>query len=164
MTPLARLVVQYAQFGAVGLIAAATHVLIYSAGIMVAALTPLVANAVAFGIAVMVSFFGHSRLAFREQMAGQERRRQRAALMRFVVVALIGFALNSLAVHLCVNVLGWPDHSPIVFMLTVVPLTVFALSKLWVVTGPSDAASPTPTTATAGRWPTARTRRGQLRG
>lgn len=142
MIPLARIVVQYAQFGAVGLTAAATHVLIYSAGIAWASLTPLAANTLAFAVAVLVSFFGHSRLAFRKQMAGQAKRQQRAALLRFVVVALVGFALNSLAVHLCVNILGWSDLSPVVFMLTVVPLIVFILSKLWVFTTPQDGKDP----------------------
>ena len=140
MHPLIQYAVQYAQFGAVGLTAAATHVLIFTLCIELADIAPLVANCIAFGVAVLVSYFGHSRWAFREQTAGNDRRRQRTALQRFVVVALFGFALNSLAVYLCVNIMGWPDYSPIFFMLTVVPLAVFTLSKFWAFAAPRDQA------------------------
>lgn len=129
--PLSRLALQYARFGTVGLTAAAVHVLMFTAAIELGGLVPLAANFVAFGIAVLVSFAGHFRFTFRGQIAGGGWQRQRSALARFVVVALTGLALNSLAVYLVVNRLAWPYGYAILLMIFVVPLIVFALSKFW---------------------------------
>jgi putative flippase GtrA len=95
-----------------------------------AGLAPLAANFVAFGIAVLISFFGHFRWTFRGQTAGG-RHRQRTALLRFIIVALTGLALNTLAVYGVVNLLAWPYYYAIALMISVVPLVVFALSKFW---------------------------------
>jgi putative flippase GtrA len=129
--PLLRLGLQYARFGTIGLAAAAIHVLMFAAAIELAGLAALVANFVAFGIAVVVSFFGHSRWTFRGQTGGGGWHRQRTALVRFIIVAMTGLALNSLAVYVVVNLLAWPYYYAIVVMLFVVPLVVFALSKFW---------------------------------
>ena len=129
--PLLGLGMQYARFGTIGAAAAAIHVLMFSASIELAGLAPLAANFVAFGIAVLVSFFGHFRWTFRGQTAGGGRRRQRIALVRFIMVALTGLALNSLAVYAVVNVLAWPYPYAILLMIFVVPLVVFTLSKFW---------------------------------
>lgn len=129
--PLLRLGLQYARFGTIGLAAAAVHVLTFTALIELADLAPVAANFVAFAIAVLVSFFGHFQWTFRAQTAGGGRHRQRTALSRFIIVALIGLALNSLAVYGVVNLLAWPYPYAIVLMLSVVPLVVFALSKFW---------------------------------
>jgi putative flippase GtrA len=136
--PLLRFVLQYARFGAVGLTAAATHVLIFSAGIQFAGLAPLVANCIAFSMAVLVSFLGHFRWTFRDQTAGGKWHQQRAALIRFTFVALTGFALNSLAVYVVVNVMLWPYYFAIILMLTAVPVVVFALSKFWAFAAAAD--------------------------
>jgi putative flippase GtrA len=129
--PLLRVGMQYARFGTVGVAAAAIHVLMFSASIELAGLAPLAANFVGFGVAVVVSFFGHFQWTFRGQTAGGSRRRQRTALARFTLVALTGLALNSLAVYVVVNLLALPYHYAILLMISVVPLVVFALSKLW---------------------------------
>jgi putative flippase GtrA len=129
--PLLRLGLQYARFGTIGLAAAATHVLIFVAVIELAGVAPLAANFIAFSVAVLVSFYGHLRWTFRGQSEGGGRQRQRTALLRFALVALTGLALNSLAVHVVVDVLAWPYQYAIVLMLSVVPLVVFALSKFW---------------------------------
>jgi putative flippase GtrA len=129
--PLLRLGLQYARFGTIGLTAATIHVLVFTASIELAGLAPLVANVVAFGIAVLVSFLGHFQWTFRGQTAGGGRHRQRIAFARFIIVALTGLALNSLAVYVVVNLLAWPYQCAIVLMISVVPLVVFALSKFW---------------------------------
>ena len=131
MRPLLRLALQYARFGAVGLAAAAVHVTMFTVFIEVAGFAPLAANFVAFGIAVLVSFLGHFRWTFRGQTAGGGWQRQRTALSRFIIVALTGLALNSLAVYVVVNVLAWPYHYAIVLMISVVPVIVFTLNKFW---------------------------------
>lgn len=134
MHPLVRLGRQYARFGTVGLAAAATHVAVFTAFIELAGLVPLVANFIAFCIAALVSFFGHFHWTFRLQTPAGVWQRQRTALPRFFVVALIGLALNSLAVYAVVDLLAWPYPYAVPLMIFAVPLVVFALSKLWAFT------------------------------
>lgn len=131
MRPLLRLGMQYARFGTIGLTAATVHVLLFAGAIEIADLAPLVANVFAFGVAVLVSFFGHFQWTFRGETAGGGRQRRRIAFARFIIVALTAFALNSLAVYVVVNLLAWPYQYATVLMLSVVPLVVFALSKFW---------------------------------
>jgi putative flippase GtrA len=124
---------QYLRFGTVGIAAAAVHITSFVALIEVAGAPPLIANAIAFGIAVLVSFVGHFRWTFAggSGRAIQHARSARAALIRFVAVALLGLALNSLAVYLVVDALALPYGLAIVLMVTVVPGVVFTLSRLW---------------------------------
>jgi putative flippase GtrA len=129
--PLLRLALQYARFGTVGLAAAAIHVSMFMAAIELAGFAPMAANFVAFAIAVLVSFFGHFQWTFRGQTADGGWGRRRTALLRFIIVALTGLTLNSLAVYLVVELLVWPYYYAIFLMLSVVPLVVFALSKFW---------------------------------
>jgi putative flippase GtrA len=131
LNPLLRLALQYARFGTVGIAAAAIHILMFTASIELGGLPPLAANFVAFGVAVVVSFFGHFRWTFRDHTAGDGWGRQCVAFSRFVVVALTGLALNSLAVYVVVNLLAWPYYYAIVLMIAFVPLVVFALNKFW---------------------------------
>jgi putative flippase GtrA len=130
-----RLVAQYTKFGTVGLAATATHVLAFALLIEAGGLSPLAANLAAFGVALFVSFLGHFHWTFRWEIDGADALRRHtagAALARFGLVALIGLALNSLAVYAVVNVLLLPYAYAIAVMLSVVPLLVFAMSKLWV--------------------------------
>jgi putative flippase GtrA len=122
-----RLGLQYGRFGAVGAAATATHVTLFAGLIELVGLAPLVANLGAFGVAVLVSFVGHRHWTFRP---AAERAASRS-LCRFVVVALIGLALNSLTVYLTVDLLGLSYRYALVLMVSVVPLAVFTLSKLW---------------------------------
>jgi putative flippase GtrA len=133
--PLFHLALQYARFGTVGLAAAAIHVSMFTAFIELAGFVPIAANFVAFGIAVLVSFFGHFLWTFRSQTASGGWKRQRTAFSKFIIVALTGLALNSLAVYVVVNHLAWPYQYAIVLMLSVVPLVVFALNKFWAFAG-----------------------------
>ena len=130
---LLRVALQYLRFGAVGGAATLTHVATFVALIEIAGVQPMLANAIGFGIAVFVSFIGHFRWTFAPQFGGTVgfRCRARTALVRFVVVALIGLALNSLAVYLVVDVLALPYGVAILVMVGPVPGVVFALSKLW---------------------------------
>jgi putative flippase GtrA len=122
---------QYARFGAVGLSATAIHVLMFTALIEVVGLEAIPANFAAFGIAVLVSFVGHLHWTFRGETGVHRWQKQGPALARFAVVALMGFALNSLVVYLVVNFMALPYQYAIVVMVGVVPLLVFALSKFW---------------------------------
>lgn len=131
--PLWQLALQYVRFGTVGMAATATHVLIFAASIELAGVRPLMANMIAFPIAVLVSFIGNFRWTFASGGRGAAGigRPARVALVRFAIIALIGLALNSLAVYLVVDALALAYGLAIVLMVTVVPGIMFTLSKLW---------------------------------
>jgi putative flippase GtrA len=124
---------QYLRFGTVGAAATAVHVAVFVGLIELAGAPPLLANAIAFGLAVLISFGGHFHWTFapRTPRATGIGRPARLALIRFFVVALIGLTLNSLAVYLVVNVLALPYGLAIVLMVTVGQAAVFTLSRLW---------------------------------
>jgi len=126
--PLAARAGQYLRFGIVGLGATLTHALSFVAAIELAGIAPLLANLVAFGIAVLVSFLGHFHWTFRRAGGAAP---GLAALLRFVVVALTGLVLNSLIVYGVVHILAWPYPFAVLLMVSLVPLVVFALSRAW---------------------------------
>jgi putative flippase GtrA len=125
------LLLQYARFGVVGLGATLVHVLVYAGLIELLALSPLAANTAGFALAVNLSFFGHRGWTFRDQRGPEARR----SLWRFWVVALLGFALNTLFVWLVTDLLGLGYAYAIPLLAGVTPLATFALSKLWAFSG-----------------------------
>ena len=131
-----RAVLQYSRFATVGVAATLIHVTTFAILIELAGVLPLVANVVGFGVAVFVSFIGHFLWTFAPQIGETVvyRSRTRTTLIRFVFVALLGLALNSLAVYLMVDILGLPYGMAIILMVGPVPGVVFALNKLWAFT------------------------------
>lgn len=129
-----RWLVQYLKFGTVGGAATGTHVLVYVGMIEGAALRPLVANVVAFCAATGVSFLGHFYWTFRDETSARipSGSPRHAVCAKFVLSALIGFALNALGVYVVVDVLALPYLYAPLLMVSVVPLLVFVLNKWWV--------------------------------
>jgi putative flippase GtrA len=126
-----RLALQYARFVAVGLVATVTHAFAFTGFIELAGLAPLVANFVAFAVALPISFLGHFHWTFRSQTADQRWQQQGASFVSFTLIALTGLALNSLAVILVVNLFALPYQYALILMICIIPLIVFALSKFW---------------------------------
>jgi putative flippase GtrA len=122
---LLALALQYGRFAAVGAAATLVHVLAYAGVVAWWGISPLAANAVGFVAAVNVSFLGHRRWTFRA--AGAAGR----SLARFCVVALAGFALNSLLVQLITGTLGLPYGWAIPAIAGGTPVVTFTLSRLW---------------------------------
>jgi putative flippase GtrA len=129
--PSLALLLQYGRFGLVGLGATLVHVLVYAGLIELLALAPLAANTAGFALAVNLSFLGHRGWTFREQRGAGARR----SFRRFWVVALLGFALNTLFVWLVTGLLGLGYAWAIPLLAGVTPLATFALSKLWAFNG-----------------------------
>ena len=124
------LILQGGKFGIVGMLATATHV-----GLMVALIEwfgwrPLIANFGAFAVAFVVSFVGHYRWTFADQSAAGPDS-WRAPLARFLVMALTGLVLNSLAVFLVVDVFGLSYVYALAIMFSVVPAILFVIGKFW---------------------------------
>ncbi|MGE3294379.1 MAG: GtrA family protein [Geminicoccaceae bacterium] len=113
---------QYGRFLIVGAIATLVHVLLYVAAVAELGWSPLAANALGFAVGVQVSFFGHGRWTFRGATGSPS---------RFLVVAALGFAINSLCVQLVTTGLGLSYGWAIPFIAGVTPVLSFSLNKLW---------------------------------
>ena len=123
------LIQQLSKFASVGVIATGVHALVY--GLVGRLLEPMFANLIAFLIAFVFSYSGHFLWTFRTQTQGQKVHRAFAFQLRFLIVAMSGLLLNSLAVWVVTEWLQ-VDYLYAVFpMVFVVPLVTFALAKLW---------------------------------
>jgi putative flippase GtrA len=127
---LLRLLMQAVKFGIVGIAATLTHVTAFVSIVQTTGAAPLRANSVAFGVAFIVSFLGHFWWTFKASAAA-EISRAAAALRRFLVVALIGFLLNTATVFLVVDVLALAYTYAVILMVTLVPACVFMMSRFW---------------------------------
>jgi putative flippase GtrA len=120
---------QLFRFGLVGGFVTALGAGAYLVAAMAFDIAPLLANVIAYAVAVATGYVLHSRVSFR----GHGRRDNLArTTSRFVVVSLISFLLNSFWVWLLTEPLGGPDWWPVVPMLFFTPLVTFALNRRWV--------------------------------
>lgn len=90
---------------------------------------PLVANVLAYAVAVFFGYFLHSRWSFRGH--GQQRNFTRT-VSRFVMTSGLSFALNSLFIWILNGILNLPVWWPILPMVFVTPLIIFVINKNWV--------------------------------
>lgn len=91
---------------------------------------PLWANFAAFCVAFCVSFAGHFHWSFRDATA-RGRGNWKIAFPKFVVVALAGLALNTLAVYVVTDILAANYLYATLIMVSFVPAIVYLLSKYW---------------------------------
>lgn len=131
LEPLVRLVRQGAVFGAVGVAATLTHVLIALALEGLAGVEPLIANLIGYTTGIGVSYFGHARLTFGAPS------RDGAQFARFLAVTLFALGLNQLIVWVSVHRLGWEFWMALVAVVLLVPGPTFVLAKLWAFRRPS---------------------------
>ncbi len=125
---------QALRFGLVGLLATGLHVGVFITLIEWAGFTPLLSNLWAWLLAFGLSFFGHFHWTFAHDASN---RTARDALPRFLLVSLFGLGLNSCIVILVVNLADWPYGFAAALMATVVPATLFVISKWWAFARPS---------------------------
>src|SRR5262245_43443142 len=117
------------RFGLVGVAASVTHVIVALLLIERAGLPLLAANALAFSVAVFVSYFGNHAWTFGR--TGYHRKH----FPRFLAIALGGLALNRIIVFLAVEAAGIPYLYGILLVVIIVPGLSFALSKCWAFIG-----------------------------
>ena len=123
------LIAQLSKFASVGVVATAVHAVVY--GFSGSLLEPMLANLIAFLIAFIFSYSGHFFWTFRAQTEGHKVYRAFAYQFRFLLVALSGLVLNSLAVWVVTQWLQIDYLYAVVPMVFVVPLVTFALAKGW---------------------------------
>lgn len=101
----------------------------YWVGATLLHLDPNFSLAVVFLFFSLVSYVVHGAFSFRDHGA---RDRQSLRAGRFILVNLLGFALNSLFVWLLVKRLHGPTWWPMPAMMTITPLLTFSLHRRWV--------------------------------
>lgn len=120
---------QLSKFASVGVVATAVHAAVYA--VLGGLVAPMLANLLAFLVAFIFSYTGHFLWTFRTQTQGQEVHKAFVYQVRFLVVALSGLMLNSLAVWSVTELLQIDYLYAVVPMVFMVPLVTFVLAKLW---------------------------------
>ena len=119
------LLAQLGRFGVVGLAATLIHLSVAWVAARAFGASPFAANALGFAVAFACSYLGHFYWTF-GQRAGHPVR-----LPRFLVVSGFGFALTNLIVWLVVSRGGQAFELALLVILFAVPLSTWALSRLW---------------------------------
>jgi len=129
-TVLLRLISEGTRFGIVGIFATGVHIGLLIVFVESFGLTPVRANFIAYFVGFLVGFAGHFLWTFKVHTRRQLRT-WLIALLKFMVVSLIGLVLNTIAVYTVVNVLDLHYLYAVVAMITAIPAIVFLLNKLW---------------------------------
>ena len=114
------------KFGVVGLFATLTYYfsalslreVLYNFSIMVT-------NLIAYGIAMIVSYVGHYFWTYRAQSG------HGVTIVRYVISALFGSALNSAIVYICMRS-SMQYNSAMVVAIVFVPAVAYVINKKWV--------------------------------
>ena len=88
---------------------------------------PVTANTVSTACGVGLGYLVHSRWSFRAADGDHA-----TQVVRFLIAAGAGFALNSFWVWLAVHALKLPAWTPVTGMVFVTPLASFAANRWWV--------------------------------
>jgi putative flippase GtrA len=119
---------QLIRFVISGATVTALSVVVYAILALVLRWHPQLGNVLAYLIAVATGYVMHSQWSFR----GHGSQRTHRTKVRFVIVSLISYALNSFWVWLLYTHLQWGRAAPIVPMLFVTPAVTFTLNRQWV--------------------------------
>jgi putative flippase GtrA len=119
---------QLMRFVISGAIVTGLGVGVYALVALVLRWHPQLGNLIAYLVAMGTGYVAHSRWSFR----GHGGDRTRATQVRFVVVSLISYALNSLWVWLLFTHFALGRGAPILPMLFVTPVVTFVLNRQWV--------------------------------
>ena len=130
LSPERRTVIaQLARFVVSGAFVTALGVGVYALVALVLRWHPQLGNFLAYVVAVASGYVMHSQWSFR----GHGGDRTHTTRIRFVIVSLISYALNSLWVWLLFTHLQFAAvPAPIVPMLFVTPAVTFTLNRQWV--------------------------------
>jgi len=123
-----RLLGQLARFVVSGAFVTALGVAVYALVALVFRWHPQLGNFLAYVVAVATGYFMHSTWSFK----GHGAERTHTTKVRFAIVSVISYALNSFWVWLLFNYLGLGRAAPIAPMLFVTPAVTFVLNRQWV--------------------------------
>jgi len=119
---------QLARFVVTGAFVTGLSLVVYAIVALVLRWHPQLGNFLAYVVAVATGYVMHSQWSFR----GHGGDRTHATRLRFVVVSIISYALNSFWVWLCLTRLNLGRASPMLPMAFVTPAVTFLLNRQWV--------------------------------
>ena len=117
---------QVARFAVTGMLATATHYIVLRLLVEGAHLAPALATALAFSVAVGVTYIGQSRWVFRQRLGTW------GGAGRFLTTAIGGLIANVAIMFIAVDLIGLHYLVGFLTALVVVPVATFVISKLWV--------------------------------
>jgi putative flippase GtrA len=120
---------QVVRYGITGGLVTALAAAFYWAVASLCGVHPLIANFLAYLVAVASGYVMHSRWSFKGHGSRDDARRTTS---RFFIVSLVSLGLNSLWVWLLTGVLHGPNWWPVIPMLFVTPAAAFTLNRHWV--------------------------------
>ncbi|WP_297845121.1 GtrA family protein [uncultured Roseibium sp.] len=116
------------KFAVIGVLATLTHAIVAGSLLQSGMLPAYPANVCGFLVAFCVSFTGHYFWSF-----SHLRRKGTAirSMVRFLVIAVAGFLLNTTVLALWLTLTPWPDLIGLLFSIAIVPALSFAGARLW---------------------------------
>ena len=120
--PLAR---EFLRFAVVGAIATTIHAAVFALLVEATPIDPVVATAIAFVVAFAAGF------ALNRSWTFGSRADPIAQLPRYLVVQLVGLALNAAIMAFAVHVQRWSPYAGLALAIVLVPPVTFALARGW---------------------------------
>ena len=121
-------VAQLARFVVSGAMVTGLGVAVYAIVALLLRWNPQLGNFLAYVVAMAAGYVMHSRWSFRDHGA----ERTHSTKVRFLVVSLVSYALNTFWVWLLYSKLQLGRAAPIAPMLFVTPAVTFFLNRQWV--------------------------------
>ena len=109
----------------VGVLNTAAHFAVTALLVELGLLQPVPASVVGFIVAVIIAFYLNSYWTFGATDRPVER------LMKFLVVSMFGLCLNTLVMHISVDLLQWHYLFGLMMVVLVVPPSNFLLNLYW---------------------------------
>lgn len=129
MTQKGGLFRQIARYAITGIGLTALYSAIYWISVVPGGIAPLVANTLAFVIVLVIGYYVHSRWSFHGH---GDRGKPTQGYSRYLIVNLLGYALNSFWVWLFVEYLHQPVAVPLLPIAFVTPWMSFWINRRWV--------------------------------
>jgi putative flippase GtrA len=120
---------QILRFGAVGVVATLSHVLVAVLTESALKMGPQMANLAGYAVAVLVSYTGHALVTFNAPVQSAAR------FLRFILVSLTGLATSSLTVWVVSDVLGQTFPVAMLCVAAAVPVVTYLGMRFWVFKG-----------------------------
>ena len=128
------------RFGLVGVAATATY---YVASLALAHIVDVFwASTLGYGVAMLVSYYGHHRITFAAQ---RDKAAHRRAVSRFVGSSALGLSTTQLILYVATSLCHFPPWLGLGVVVIVVPILTFLLCHFWVFSPPAgnqDKSSP----------------------
>ncbi|UWR95397.1 GtrA family protein [Phaeobacter inhibens] len=119
---------QLIRFAIVGVSVAAIYVLLFL-GFLQIGLAAGVANALAFGLAVLVQYVGQTVWTFRQRLGQPDQ------VLRFGCTVGLGFVTSALLTGVIGPMLGWPEWLAATTAAVWLPVQNYLFFKIWVYAG-----------------------------